>query len=378
MHQEQRKRTVDLLKQHGINRALFTDPHTITWLTGFAPPIQTGSNLFEGSPPLIWYEDGQFILVVVNNYATQAAHLDQDSDGKVIIYMGYTVQDPLSGIPNLQLTMRELMKRSVARGKVGIEMSHCTLLVSNAMQEILPAMEFVPLDGWLEPLRMIKTDEELVKLRQNFALIEVGHAVARKIVKPGLREIDVWSEVHGAIEREAGCRVPLGNDCIVGYRQQNIGGWPKAHELKADDSLIVDLSTILHGYWSDSCATYFATEPNATHKKLHQTVSEALDMARSLIKPGVKANHIDQQTRQFIADAGYNVYRHHTGHGVGVSGHEEPRIVPYNETKLQSGMVIMLEPGIYLPGQTGVRLEDAYLVTADGAEQLTHHDKRLP
>jgi Xaa-Pro aminopeptidase len=79
--------------------------------------------------------------------------------------------------------------------------------------------------------------------------------------------------------------------------------------------------------------------------------------------------------RQFIAAAGYPVYPHHTGHGVGVTGHEAPRIVPYNNEVLAEGMVIMLEPGIYLPGETGVRLEDALLVTATGAEVLTRHDK---
>ena len=89
------------------------------------------------------------------------------------------------------------------------------------------------------------------------------------------------------------------------------------------------------------------------------------------------AKTIDREVRAFIDAAGYPVYPHHTGHGVGVSGHEEPRIVPYNEQVLEEGMVIMLEPGIYFPGETGVRLEDALLVTRDGAELLTHYDKRL-
>ncbi len=98
-------------------------------------------------------------------------------------------------------------------------------------------------------------------------------------------------------------------------------------------------------------------------------------MGISLVQPGAVARDIDRQVREFIAAKGYPVYPHHTGHGVGVSGHEAPRLVPYSEEVLQAGMVIMLEPGIYFPGQTGVRLEDALLVTPTGAELLTHHDK---
>ena len=98
---------------------------------------------------------------------------------------------------------------------------------------------------------------------------------------------------------------------------------------------------------------------------IHRVISDALDYGIGLVRPGVQAKTIDQKVR------------HHTGHGVGVSGHEEPRIVPYNEQVLEPGMVIMLEPGIYLPGKTGVRLEDAVLVTPDGAEVLTHYDKSL-
>jgi Xaa-Pro aminopeptidase len=97
-----------------------------------------------------------------------------------------------------------------------------------------------------------------------------------------------------------------------------------------------------------------------------------------LIRPGVVAKEVDQKVRQFIADAGYPVYPHHTGHSVGVSGHEAPRIVPYSQEVLAEGMVIMLEPGIYIPGEISVRLEDGMLITADGVEILTKHDKSLP
>jgi Xaa-Pro aminopeptidase len=203
------------------------------------------------------------------------------------------------------------------------------------------------------------------------------HRVARRVIRPGLREIDLWAEIHGAIQREVGERVPLGNDCVVGYRQNNIGGWPGDLLVRQDDSVIVDLSTVRHGYWSDSCATYYATQPSAAQAAAHRMIEEALAFAISLVRPGVMANEIDRKVRGFIEERGYPVYPHHTGHGVGVTGHEEPRIVPYNEVPLAAGMVILLEPGTYVPGAWGVRLEDALLVTEDGADVLTTHEKGM-
>jgi len=206
----------------------------------------------------------------------------------------------------------------------------------------------------------------------------LGHTVARRTVAPGRREIDLWTAIHSAIQQAAGSRVPLGNDCIVGYRRANISGWPLAYEIRAGDSVIVDLGTQLHGYWGDSCATYFAGEPTSQQVALHRTVTEALELAISLVRPGAIAGEIDRQVREFIARAGYPVYPHHTGHGLGVASHEAPLLVPSSQEVLQAGMVLTVEPGIYLPGETAVRLEDVLLVTADGVEVLTKHDKSLP
>jgi Xaa-Pro aminopeptidase len=129
------------------------------------------------------------------------------------------------------------------------------------------------------------------------------------------------------------------------------------------------------GYWSDSCATYYADAPRPWQLAAHRAVAEALELAISLVRPGVRAGDIDVAVRTFLGQAGYPSYPHHTGHGVGVSGHEAPRIVPYSDEILETGMVIMLEPGIYWPGRHGVRLEDGVLVTETGALRLTTHIK---
>ncbi len=377
MHAEQRQRTQDRLARAGLTRAIFTDIPSIKWLTGFNPPVQLGPNYFAGGPPLLWYNDGHFSLFVLDGQAGSVAAFGDQPDCTLYTYEGYTIQKPITGGPNLSALLREGIGANAGSGPVGVEARGLTVYLQEVLDDLLGGAGWQPIDDWLIPLRMIKTAEEIAKLRDNFALSDLGHGVARQVIEPGLREIDIWTEIHTAIQRHAGERVPLGNDCVVGYRQNNIGGWPGDLVVRTHDSVIVDLSTVRYGYWSDSCATYYATKPGPQQSAAHQMIAEALAYAISLVRPGALSNEIDRKVRHFIEERGYPVYPHHTGHGVGVTGHEEPRIVPYNEVPLAAGMVIMLEPGTYVPGEWGVRLEDALLITEDGAEVLTSHDKGM-
>ncbi|HLY27482.1 MAG TPA: Xaa-Pro peptidase family protein [Aggregatilineales bacterium] len=368
MHKEQRQQTHALLQQRGIHRAVFARPESVKWLTGFAAPIQVGMQLFASSYPLVWYENGQYHLIVVDAYS-ELAEPYQDADLAVATYRGKRLDGPIESGKRLSELVQKLAAPTQTT-RIGLEREFVSEMIGALLRD---SGDLLTIDGWLEGLRQIKTAEEMNVLRRNFALTDIGHAAARAAVGVGKREIDVWIAAHSAIEDAAGCRVPLGNDCVVGRRDS--GGWPLDIEITATDSVIVDLSVILDGYWSDSCGTYYPGERTPEQAKIHQTVRDALDYGISLVRPGAVAKDIDQKVRQFIADKGYPVYGHHTGHSVGVSGHEAPRIIPYSDEVLHEGMVIMLEPGIYLSGQTGARLEDAMLVTADGVELLTHHDK---
>ena len=361
MHDEQRARAHDRLRAHGIERALFAHPASVTWLTGFAAPIQTGPSPFAGGPPLVWYEDGQFTLIVMAGLDSAALPL--------ITYEGYSVETPLAGAQHLAAIVRDRVAKSRA-GKLGIETQH--------LPAFLAPEQAVAIDGLLDPLRMVKSAEEIEILRRCFALTDLAHVAARAATQAGQREIDVWTAIKSTVEQAAGQRAPLGNDCVASTRENNIGGWPGDIELRRGDSLMVDLSVRLDGYWSDSCAVYYTSEPSKRQTALHRIALQALELGVSLVKPGALAGEIDRRLRQFISDAGYPIYPHHSGHGIGVLTHEEPRITPYNDMALEAGMVIMLEPGIYFPKEVAVRLEDALLVTSSGAEILTQHDKELP
>lgn len=378
MHQQQRAWARDLLKARSIDVAIFGHPHSVTWLTGFAPPVLTGSDLFAGAPPLVLFVDGRFVLVVVDALAARAAFFGQEADGELLTYPGYTVAQPIDGIGQLSALLGRFSPLSSRAGVAGVEEAGVPVSVARQLLGSRNAGADVrAIDGWLQPLRMVKTQEELALLRANFRLTDIGHAAAREVVTVGAREIDVWAAMEAAVQRAAGRRVPIGNDCVVGYRTDNIGGWPEEYALRPSDSIIVDLSVIAGGYWSDSCATYVAGTPTRRQMEMHRAVSGALALGAAQLRPGAVCADIDRAVRGSIAAAGYPVYPHHTGHGVGVSGHEAPRIVSYSDETLAPGMLIMLEPGIYFPGETGVRLEDAFLITEDGAERITGHRKEF-
>lgn len=375
-HQPQREQTHELLKSRGIERALFANYTSVKWLTGFNPPLHTGPSVFSGGPPMVWYENGAWTLLTLDWHAANAGAFGQQPNCALVTYTGYTVDQPLAGQVKLRGLFRRVVQNNLS-GKIAAELRDVPADIALSLHEI-GAADIIPIDTWIEPFRRIKTIEELGKLRDNFRLTDIGHAAARAALKPGVREIDLWHAAHNAIESAAGQLVPMGNDCVVGSRQENIGGLPLDLAVGEGDSVILDLGTILHGYWSDSCATLYAGEPSAKQRAIHQAVGRGLDYAISLIKPGAIARDIDAQVREFMRREGYPVYPHHTGHSLGVTSHEDPRIVPYNDMVLQENMVVMLEPGVYFPGETSVRLEDAVRVTSDGAEILTHHDKSLP
>jgi Xaa-Pro aminopeptidase len=379
MHQEQRDLTRRLLAQHDVDAALFAHPHSVTWLTGFTAPVQAGVNPFAGGPALVWYAGGRFTLFVSDVHAALAEPFSREPDGAVVTYLGYTVDAPIEAPRHLRKALQaHWLADGIGRASVGVEVNDMPAAIYALLGEMNGKADLPQaLDGLLLPARAIKTAEEIDKLRANFRLTDIGHAAARAATRPGVREIDIWTAAEAAIQQAAGQRVPVTNDCIVGTREINFTGWPLDLPVREGDSVIVDLSTIQYGYWSDSCATYVAGAPSARHRELHAVISATLAYGASLLRPGAVAGDIDKALRKFIADAGYAPYTHHSGHGVGVSGHEAPRIVPYSREVLAPGMVIMLEPGIYFPGETGVRLEDAFLITASGAEQLTQHDKRL-
>ena len=256
---------------------------------------------------------------------------------------------------------------------MGVEWQCLTASLADALRETLPAAEYSPLDGAFAGLRAVKTAGEIAKIRAVLGLCDAAQKFIPQVLQPGKTELEIWGATRAHVEGRAGGRVPILVDLVAGVRTADIGGPPSTYVLKPGDPLILDIVPRLNGYWGDNAATFFAGSPTTELDKAYRVVRRALQQAVEAARPGVAASDLDSQVRQAIRVEGYEPYPHHTGHGMGASYHEEPRIVPYNNLRLEPGMVVALEPGIYLPGVGGVRLEDVVLITSEGNEVLTTH-----
>jgi Xaa-Pro dipeptidase len=360
----------EFCKGKKLSSALLSNPATITWLTGYAAPIQTGPNPFEGAPALAWWHAGHLVLVVSDGEAGAARAQGAD----VCEYVGYTIDAPAAGFHNQGAVLSELIRAaSTANTLVGVELNFLPAALLQPLQDILSPANTIPLDGSFDLLRAVKAPAEVEQIRAALALCDLVQVETRRLMKAGTSEIELWGQVKARLEAEAGGRLPILADFIAGKRTAEIGGLPGTYVLADGDALIADIVPRLNGYWGDNCGTHFLGEASPELKKAYRVVMDTLRAGIDSIRPGLRARDLDQQMRKAILDAGYTPYPHHSGHGLGTTYHEEPRIVPYNALALEPGMVIALEPGIYLPGLGGIRLEDVVLVTGDGCEILTKH-----
>jgi Xaa-Pro dipeptidase len=370
MNNTSQERLEDFRKQHALVALLLSNPHSLTWLTGYAPPIQTGPSPFEGGPALAWVIGGQVTLVLSDSEAGAA----KACGAAVQEYTSYTIEAPIAGLPNqAEALVKVLAAFGSLKGAIGVEMNQLPALLLERLRAALPLASFQPLDGLLDPLRAVKSPPELERLRAALALCDLAQAETKRLIQPGLTEIEVWGALKTRLEVQAGGRLPILADFVAGARTAEIGGLPGRYALQPGDAVIADIVPRLEGYWGDNAGTHFVGEPSSELRKIYNIVLETLRRGIAAVRPGLKACDLDVLLRGLIRDQGYPVYPHHSGHGIGASYHEEPRIVPYNQMKLEPDMLIALEPGIYIPGVGGVRLEDVVLVTSSGCEVLTSH-----
>jgi len=370
MNQYALERLSQWMKEQDLGAILLSNPFNVTWLTGYTPPIQTGPSPFEGGPALLWLRGDRLVLLTSDMESGSA----RSSGIEVQDYVAYTIEAPIAGSLNQAAALRALLEPDKAfSGKLGVEYNFLPAPFVDVLREALPKASLHALDGRIDPLRAVKSADEVEMIQSSLRLCDSAQMEVRKRLHPGISEIELWNALKANLEGLAGGRLPVLADFVAGLRTAEIGGLPGDYQLQDGDPVIVDVVPRLAGYWGDNAGTHFVGEPSEALTKVYRLVRETLQRGVEAVRPGVRACDLDGLLRTGIQEQGYPVYPHHSGHGIGTSYHEEPRIVPYNSTVLEPGMVIALEPGIYLPDVGGVRLEDVVLVTQDGCKLLTFH-----
>lgn len=242
----------------------------------------------------------------------------------------------------------------------------------------LENVELVGVDGALDALREVKTEEEIEKLRTAESIGDEAFTHILGYLKPGITEREVALELEYYMKKNGAEGLSFDTIAASGRNSSMPHAIPTDKKLEDGDFLTMDFGCLYEGYCSDMTRTVAIGHASDSMRTVYETVLMAQTESMKMIKAGVPCNEVDAVARRIIADKGYgNCFGHGLGHSVGLFIHENPRFSPKCTDVLKTGMVITVEPGIYLPGQFGVRIEDLVVVTENGFVNLTSSEKKL-
>jgi len=344
------------LRARNLDAILITEPANRRYLSGYTP---TDHGIQESSGVLLIPRKGSPWLLTDSRFELQAKEEAA----------GFTFELYRKGL----FTLLKTLLPSLGVKRLAFE-SHYFLHSSVArMEETLGKnVELVPLTGLLEGMREVKTEEEIRLLKQSVLLNERVFQQVRSTVAPGMTEIDLALAIDNTMRKLGAERPSFETIVAFGANAAKPHAVPSNRVLKENELVLIDMGLILEGYCSDMTRTFFFGEPDSQFLDRLRIVRQAQLAATKAIRAGVVCREVDLAARQVITDAGYGShFGHGLGHGVGLAVHEAPRLSPpRNRKRLQAGMIVTIEPGIYLPDWGGIRLENMAVVRADGCELL--------
>lgn len=259
---------------------------------------------------------------------------------------------------------------------VGIEYGNMRVTELRALE----GLGFQIKDGsfYLNDMRIKKDGKEIELIRKAVQIVEESLKATLPYIKPGVVELEVAAQLEYEMRKRGSQGTPFGTIVASGYRGALPHGRAAEKKIQQGELVVLDFGAIYQGYVADITRTVAVGEISTELKEIYEVVKEGQQAAIDIIRPGIPIHEVDETARSIIRNRGYGEYfTHRTGHGIGLSGHEEPYIMQSNQTLLSPGMAFTVEPGIYLPDKGGVRIEDNIYVTEDGFINLMTFTKEL-
>ena len=337
---------------YGIDGILITSPYNRRYISNF-----TGT----AGVVLISAEKAQFITDF--RYIEQAS---KQCEGFEIIKFSDTIPKEIVGqVKKLGIT------------KLGFEEDYLTYSLFKVYDEEVKA-DLVPITGVIEKLRLIKTDAEIKILKEAADIADAAFKHILEFIKPGKTEMEVSNELEFFMRKAGATSSSFDTIVASGVRSALPHGVASDKVIEKGDMVTLDFGAYYKGYVSDITRTVAVGEPDSRLKEIYQIVLDAQLRGMDGLKPGLTGKQADALTRDYITEKGYgDNFGHSTGHGIGLEVHEGPALSRRSDFVLEPGMVVTCEPGIYVPGLGGVRIEDDTLITNDHNEVLTHSTKNL-
>ena len=261
---------------------------------------------------------------------------------------------------------------------LGFEANQVRYSTYEGLKARLSAKELVPLGDELANLRRIKTAEEIELHRQAEHIGDIAFEEILKEIKPGMTELEVAAKLEYIMKMNGADKLSFESIVASGINSSKPHAEPGQKKIELGDFVTMDFGCVYGGYCSDMTRTVVVGKANDRQKEIYNTVLAAQQAVLDMLKPGLKGKEYDKVARNVIYGAGYEGYfGHGLGHGVGLEIHENPRFSMIEEDIIEAGMIMTVEPGIYIPAFGGVRIEDMVVMTPDGHDNLTCSRKEL-
>ncbi|QDR80817.1 M24 family metallopeptidase [Sporomusa termitida] len=342
----------ELMIKHRLDGIIVTKPENRQYFSGFT-----------GSAGMLVISRTQAPRLLTDfRYVEQAK---QQAALYQIVRHGAVIYDSLAAaVKELELT------------RIGFESDFITWEIYQKLANCLSEQKLSPVK--LDGLRIVKDQTELAFLTKAVEIADSAFNQILPMIKPGITELDIALELEYRMRRLGAEKPAFATIVASGVRSALPHGRASDKIIEAGDFITIDFGAVFAGYHSDMTRTVVAGTADARQREIYKLVLTAQLTGINAVKAGKTGREVDQAAREVIARAGYSDYfGHGLGHGVGLFIHEEPRLSPTGDIKLAAGMVVSVEPGIYLPGWGGVRIEDLVVVSADGCKILTASSKDL-